>query len=576
MPAPARRRAAQLLGVSLLVATLLAACAAPAAREAAPSQPRQAPALAAPKRVVAAVQSYPATLNSRVGATVGGATAGVDALEELLHTGLTTPDAQGTLRPRLAEAVPTVENGLWVVLPDGRMETTWRLKPDLVWHDNAPFTIDDLIFTVRIGQDRELPVFRDPAFDAVESVEARDDRTVTVRWKSPFIKADTMFSRLLALPLPRHLLERTYTEDKTAFVELPYWSSDFIGMGPYRMREFSRNSHIAADANPRYVMGRPKIDELEVRFIADSSTLLANVLAGAVEVTMGRALSLEQATYLREQWRDGTVDIAPQSWMALYPQLLSPNPALVGDPVFRRALLHAIDRQEMVDTLQFGLVQVAHVYISPNVPEYREIEPSVVKYDYDPRRATQLLDGLGLSKGTGGFYVESSGRRLSLGIQATAALEIQVKSALAVADNWQRIGIAAEPDIVPPQRVTDAEYRATFPAFSLPRQPNDVDAITRAHSRYTPLPENNFTGLNRTRYRDPQFDALIDRYMATIPFADRMRVLGQIVHQMTDQLLWMGLFYDAEPTVVGKRVAFVTARAQTATQAWNAHEWDVR
>jgi hypothetical protein len=80
----------------------------------------------APKRVVAAVQSYPPTPNSRIGSTVGGAVADMDAIEELINVGLTTFDNEGVLQPRLAEAVPTVENGLWQVFPGGRMETTWQ------------------------------------------------------------------------------------------------------------------------------------------------------------------------------------------------------------------------------------------------------------------------------------------------------------------------------------------------------------------------------------------------------------------------------------------------------------------
>src|SRR5205814_8652544 len=135
-----------------------------------------------------------------------------------------------------------------------------------------------------------------------------------------------------------------------------------------------------------------------------SSTLVANILAGTVEVTLGRSLSLEQGMTVREQWRDGTVDIASQSWMALYPQLLNPTPALVLEVGLRRALMHSIDRQQMADTLMFGLVPVAHVYVNPEVPEYKEIESSVVRYDYDQRGARQLLGDLGLLAGPAGLF----------------------------------------------------------------------------------------------------------------------------------------------------------------------------
>ena len=61
---------------------------------------------------------------------------------DLVNAGLTGPGDQGPLLPRLAEAVPTAENGLWVVQPDGRMETTWRIRSGAYWHDGTPLTAE--------------------------------------------------------------------------------------------------------------------------------------------------------------------------------------------------------------------------------------------------------------------------------------------------------------------------------------------------------------------------------------------------------------------------------------------------
>src|SRR4030095_15173564 len=111
---------------------------------------------------------------------------------------------------------------------DGRMETMWKIRPGARWHDGTPFTSDDLVFTARVVQDPELAVFRDRAYELIESVEAPDPRTVTVRWRRPFLEADTLFGTL-ALPMPRHILERPFIEDKTTFLDLPHWSQEFIG-----------------------------------------------------------------------------------------------------------------------------------------------------------------------------------------------------------------------------------------------------------------------------------------------------------------------------------------------------------
>ena len=55
-------------------------------------------------------------------------------------------DRQGNAVPFLAEELPTLEKGTWTVLPDGRMETTYKLKKNATWQDGQPITADDWVF----------------------------------------------------------------------------------------------------------------------------------------------------------------------------------------------------------------------------------------------------------------------------------------------------------------------------------------------------------------------------------------------------------------------------------------------
>src|SRR5205085_10146842 len=134
-------------------------------------------------------------------------------------------------------------------------------------------------------------------------------------------------------------------------------------------------------------------------FFSDPRTLAASILAGAIDLTMGRGVSLEQATQIRDQWADGHMDLRLNNWIVAYPQLLDPAPAIVSNLQFRRALLTALDRQQMVDTFQFGLTPVGHAYLNPEDPAYGEIAPSIPRYDYDQRKSMQMLEELGPSRG---------------------------------------------------------------------------------------------------------------------------------------------------------------------------------
>jgi peptide/nickel transport system substrate-binding protein len=522
----------------------------------------------------------PPTLSTKINTSgAGGVVPGADAVEELVNAGLAHLDPQGNLLPQLAEAVPSLDNGLWKLLPDGGMETVWKLKPDVRWHDGRAITTDDLLFAARVGEDPDVPAFSHLGFGAIESVSAIDSRTVIVRWRQPYIGADTMFTAVFppfALPLPAHILEGTYRENKAGFLDHSYWTQGFVGSGPYRLREWQPGSHLRLDANEAYVLGRPKIDDIEVRFILDSTVLATNLLAGTVELTLGRTLSLDQALQVRDQWPDGKVENTLRSWMVIYPQMLNPSPPVVAEVQFRRALLHAIDRQQLVDTLQAGLVPIAHGYVSPAMAEYRDVESMLVRYDYDPGRAAQMIDALSYAKGSDGFFRDPAGQQLSVELRTTADNDIHRTTIFPVADAWQRLGVAVETNVIPVQRQRDREYRANSPAFEMLQQGNDLPSLATHHSREVPVAENNYVGRSKHRSQSAEFDALIDGYFATIARPQRMQVLGQLMHKITDELVIMGLFYLASPTLMRSRMLNAGGGGDRATQAWNAQEWDVK
>lgn len=562
--------------VAACLAVLIAAgCASPAPGGGASD--RQSAAQAGSKRIVAAITGDPHTVYQKLNPQ--SATRGIDALEKLVHVGLTANNDQDVRIPRLAEAVPSTENGLWRTFPDGRMETTWTLKSGPRWHDGTPVTSDDLVFTFSVVNDADLPIFGHIAFRSMEAVEAPDARTIRVKWNRPYINADALFGDP-ALPMPRHLLARSYAEDKASFTDLPFWSVDFVGTGPYKIREWVRGSHLVLAASDDYAMGRPKIDEIEVRFVLDANILVANVLAGAVELTLGRGISLDQAVTVRDLWKGGRVNLGPgTSGVHVWPQLLDPSPRVVSEVAFRRAMFHAIDRQELVDTIQFGLTQLFHSWLRPTEPEYARLEHYIVKYNYDPRRAVELIQGLGYGRAPDGFFRDAAGQRLELEFR-TITGDVNQKALLAVADHWQRVGVEVDPVVIPTQRQPDRPYRATFPAFELLRGTSTVDGINNLHSTAARLPENNYTGTgggtNYSRYRNPEFDALIDRFYITVSRPERMELAGRVVHHMTDQVIPITLFYDSSPAFVSNRLANITDLGGDSTLPWNVHEWELK
>lgn len=555
--------------IAVLIAVSSVACAPGAGTSLDTSRATDPPRHASPKRLVAAIWGDPQTLNPTMNSSGAGSSGGVDEVSNLLHVGFADVNYTTAVEPRLGERIPSVENGLWKIRPDGRMETTFVLRTDARWHDGTPVTADDLGFTVRVGQDPEAALLRDRAYSLIESVEVLDSRTAVVHWSGPYIFADSLFSAG-TVPFPRHILGAVFSANKAEFLAHPYWTSEFIGTGPFRLREFERGSHLVLQANEAYLLGRPKIDEIEIKFLPDANAVAANILAGLVDVTLvGQGtLSIEQALQVRDQWKEGTLTPVLSGAVGMFPQFINPNPPIILEVQFRRALLMAIDRQLLVDSLQAGLSTIAHTNFTPQNPEFKDIQSYLVRYDYDPRRAAQMIEELGYVRGADGFFRDGAGQRLNVEVRSTPGREVNEDVTLISAEHWQRLGIGVDTVIMPLQRNQDREYRSTRPGFEVVGQPDDV---IRLHSKEIPTAETRWIGDNRPRYANAELDALIERYYVTIPRAERVHILGQYLHHVTDRVVMLSFFYEAGPLMTSNRL-----RNVTTAPTWNVHAWELR
>ena len=99
----------------------------------------------------------------------------------LFNAALSLIDGQGTPRPYLAEALPQLNSDSWRVFPDGRMETTYRLRENLTWQDGTPLTAENFVFAYRVYKDPALAIFIANPQDEIDAVTAPDPRTIVHR-----------------------------------------------------------------------------------------------------------------------------------------------------------------------------------------------------------------------------------------------------------------------------------------------------------------------------------------------------------------------------------------------------------
>src|SRR5437016_4338617 len=197
-----------ILAIASLTLLAISACA-PAQPSSVTSPSSGAGGASAPKKIVGSIGSGdPQILRSNAGGVFGGSAAGIDSVEALVHAGTADWDNNGVLHAVLARDVPTLENGHWKLLSDGRMQTSYDIVPTATWHDGVPFTSEDLAFTLQISKDREMLAFTsNVGFDSIDSWETPAPQTFLVNWKTAFSEADTLFTKEFANPIPAHLVD---------------------------------------------------------------------------------------------------------------------------------------------------------------------------------------------------------------------------------------------------------------------------------------------------------------------------------------------------------------------------------
>jgi peptide/nickel transport system substrate-binding protein len=159
----------------------------------------------------------------------------------------------------------------------------------------------------------------------MDSVQATDASTVVVTWREAYPFADRIEHRDL-FPLPKHLLEQSYVEGtKEAFLAQPYFNTDFVGLGPFKVTGWEGGSHIDVAAFDRYFLGRSKLDTIRIQFIPDDNTMLANLSAKSIQamLTLGGTPDFEAMMSLKRDWEaggHGTVLMDPISYRFVEPQ----------------------------------------------------------------------------------------------------------------------------------------------------------------------------------------------------------------------------------------------------------------
>jgi peptide/nickel transport system substrate-binding protein len=483
--------------------------------------------------------------------------------------------------PVLAEAVPQLNTDTWRILPDGKMETTFRLRSGLTWHDGHPLTAEDFAFGRRVAMAKiEWGLLQpSPELALVEDLTVADPTTLTIRWKQPY--PDAQIPDLL--PAPQHVLQAALDQGTAeSFGSLPYWTTEYLGAGPYRLEQWAQGAYIEGGAFDGFALGRPRIDRVRMTWSNDPNVSVVRLLSGDAHIALDSALQFQQAATLRREWGQtnaGSILLSPTQLRYLQvqhrPQFTSP-PALL-DLRVRKAILHAIDRRALADALLEGEGIVADSYVPPTVGYYDAVDRAITKYPFDPRRTEQTLTEAGMVRGSDGLFVGPGDARFSPEVRGLAEGQ-EAQETTILADFMRRAGIDANLNLVPAsQRASSDEFKATFPGMTTNYNTLNRDyGMAKNMTARLATPENRWSGSNKIGWSNPEYDRLYDTWNTTLDRAERNDRFVQMLQLVSEELPAFPLYFNFEVVAHVASLQGPPLAAPEGARYGNIHEWQWR
>jgi peptide/nickel transport system substrate-binding protein len=434
----------------------------------------------------------------------------------LVHDRLVRSDFQ-KIEPMLASS--------WEVSDDG-LVYTFKLREGIKFHDGTPLNAEAVEFNYMRLLDESHPYYNTiqvtsgSLLGGIKEVKATGEYEVTMYRDEP--GAGTLAALCLfegGIQSPKNIMD-----DPSGYGSHP------VGTGPWMFKESVKGDFAEFDVNPDYWGGKPGIDRLVIRQIADDQALAAALLAG--EIDLSPFIDFKDIPRFEAD---------PNLNVVLTPAVnnghigfCSANPKL-SDVRIRQAIAHGVDQQAIIDVIFDGHADPAGGYIPKAfwafVPEF------VDYYPRDVEKAKALLAEAGVD----------SGLSLTLLCQNTGfwpRLAEMIQAQLA--DIGVTVDVQKLDTSIFFQTIAEGEHDF-FINDSTWSVPNPADVIIM-------LIVSSSTRSTRWCWSNDEFDALMSEQNLTLDEDKRYELLKEAQNILLDEAVNYPMYYAQFATVVNKKV----------------------
>lgn len=428
----------------------------------------------------------------------------------------------------------------------------FQLDPRARWHDGAPVTTTDVLFTFARARDAQIAPRTANLLRHVVAISAEGDRQVVFRFSHPYSEQFYDATYHVAI-LPAHLLASVPATElaRSEFVRHP------IGDGPYRWVRSVPGQFIELTANDEFFLGRPKIHRVIVRVASDPEARMNLLLGGEADAmdNVPPPLSNIQRIAARPELRLVPVP-SPALGYLLFNQRLPgdsnrPHP-LLADRDLRRAITLALDRGLLIRVVLGNYAEVPFGPTSPLLWIRHGAPPPLTQ---NQTQARHLLAAHGWSDHDGDGVLDRAGQPLSLRLNFPNTSAIRRQMSLLIQEQLRSVGVRLElQELEAPvwvERRKTGNFDVDFSAASLDPSPS---GLTQSWSCAG--------GSNVAHYCDPMVDSLINR--AILDRADPREAWHAVLRRIEDDAPAVFLYAPTYVYAVNRRFRDVVIRPESS------------
>jgi peptide/nickel transport system substrate-binding protein len=462
------------------------------------------------------------------------------AVDRLLYSSLIRFDSRGSAQGDLAES--------WGISQDGTVYN-FSLRNEAVWHDGVPVTSEDVIFTIELMRDENLPLPPDlQEFWSQIEVGALNEKTLQFRLPESFAP---FLDHLTFGILPKHLLGNLTAQE---IINAPF-NLNPVGSGPYQFDALQMENEeirgVALSAFDDYYEQKPFIEGVFFQYYPDSPSAFAAYQGGEV---MG--ISEITADVLDSALKETDLNLFTGRRSRLNLVFLNldiPSLPFLQDPLVRRALLMGINRSWIVDRLLGGQAIIAHGPVFPESWAYYE---GIEQLNYDSEAAVDLLKEAGYTiPAEGGNVRAKEGVRLAFEMVYPEVDEYK-QIAESIQKDWQKLGVQV--DLKPvsyDELINDylepRTYQAALVELNLDRSP-DPDPYPFWHQAQIT------GGQNYSGWDDRQASEYLEQARVLVSPADRTKRYRNFQVRFASEMPALPLFYPVYSFGIDRQVQGVS------------------